>query len=48
MTYQPHLTYIGHATTLIELAGARLLTNPVLRGRVAHLNHQHDPKRDIT
>ncbi|MDX6656799.1 MAG: hypothetical protein QOH62_1592 [Solirubrobacteraceae bacterium] len=31
------LTYVGHATLLIEAAGARLLTDPVLRGRIAHL-----------
>lgn len=31
------VTYVGHATVLIELGGARLLTDPVLSGRVAHL-----------
>ena len=31
------LTYVGHATTLIELGGARVLTDPVLRNRLAHL-----------
>jgi L-ascorbate metabolism protein UlaG (beta-lactamase superfamily) len=31
------LTYLGHATTLVELDGVRLLTDPVLRRRVAHL-----------
>lgn len=31
------LTYVGHATTLIEIGGTRLLTDPVLRGRVAHI-----------
>lgn len=31
------LTYIGHATTLIEVDGTRLLTDPVLRARVAHI-----------
>jgi L-ascorbate metabolism protein UlaG (beta-lactamase superfamily) len=31
------LTYIGHSTVLIELDGVRVLTDPVLRGRVAHL-----------
>ncbi len=31
------LTYVGHATVLIEVGGVRLLTDPVLRGRVAHL-----------
>lgn len=37
------LTYIGHATTLIELDGIRLLTDPILRKRVGHLNHRHMP-----
>jgi L-ascorbate metabolism protein UlaG (beta-lactamase superfamily) len=31
------ITWIGHSTTLLEIGGARLLTDPVLRGRVAHL-----------
>jgi L-ascorbate metabolism protein UlaG (beta-lactamase superfamily) len=31
------LTYLGHATALVELDGVRLLTDPVLRRRVAHL-----------
>jgi L-ascorbate metabolism protein UlaG (beta-lactamase superfamily) len=31
------ITYLGHATTVIELDGCRLLTDPVLRDRVAHL-----------
>lgn len=31
------LTWLGHATVLIDLSGTRLLTDPVLRGRVAHL-----------
>jgi L-ascorbate metabolism protein UlaG (beta-lactamase superfamily) len=31
------LTWLGHATVLLELGGARLLTDPVLRSRVAHL-----------
>lgn len=29
--------YVGHATTLIELDGVRLLTDPLLRRRVGHL-----------
>jgi L-ascorbate metabolism protein UlaG (beta-lactamase superfamily) len=29
--------YIGHGTVLIELDGVRLLTDPLLRSRVAHL-----------
>ncbi len=34
------ITYIGHATTLIEVAGYRLLTDPILRNRVAHLRRR--------
>ena len=31
------LTWVGHSTVLAELGGVRLLTDPVLTGRVAHL-----------
>jgi L-ascorbate metabolism protein UlaG (beta-lactamase superfamily) len=31
------LTYVGHATTLIEFDGTRLLTDPVLGARVLHI-----------
>lgn len=31
------LTYVGHATVLLELGGVRLLTDPVLRAHVMHL-----------
>lgn len=34
------VTYVGHATVLIELDGARLLTDPVLRSRIGHLRRQ--------
>jgi L-ascorbate metabolism protein UlaG (beta-lactamase superfamily) len=36
------LTWLGHATVLLELGEARLLTDPVLRSRVAHLR-RHAP-----
>ena len=29
--------YIGHATVLVDLGGVKLLTDPLLRNRVAHL-----------
>lgn len=44
------LTYVGHATVLLDLGGVRLLTDPVLRSRVAHLRRQGpapDPPRDL-
>jgi L-ascorbate metabolism protein UlaG (beta-lactamase superfamily) len=31
------LTWLGHATVLVDFCGTRVLTDPVLRGRVAHL-----------
>jgi L-ascorbate metabolism protein UlaG (beta-lactamase superfamily) len=31
------ITYVGHATVLVDLDGVRLLTDPVLRSRVLHL-----------
>jgi L-ascorbate metabolism protein UlaG (beta-lactamase superfamily) len=31
------VTWIGHATVLIELGGVRLLTDPLLRNRLGHL-----------
>lgn len=33
----PRVTWLGHATVLLELEGVRLLSDPVLRSRVAHL-----------
>ena len=32
-----NITYLGHATVVIELDGVRILTDPILRSRVAHL-----------
>jgi L-ascorbate metabolism protein UlaG (beta-lactamase superfamily) len=34
------LTYVGHATVLIELAGARLLTDPLLSRGILHVRRQ--------
>jgi L-ascorbate metabolism protein UlaG (beta-lactamase superfamily) len=36
------IVWLGHATVLCEVAGARVLTDPVLRSRVAHLR-RHVP-----
>jgi L-ascorbate metabolism protein UlaG (beta-lactamase superfamily) len=35
-----HIVFLGHATVLIELDGVRLLTDPLLHDRVAHLRRQ--------
>jgi L-ascorbate metabolism protein UlaG (beta-lactamase superfamily) len=35
------LTYIGHATNLIDMDGVRLLTDPLLRNQIAHLRRAH-------
>lgn len=40
---QDRIAFMGHATVLIELDGVRLLTDPLLRDRVAHLRRQTPP-----
>jgi L-ascorbate metabolism protein UlaG (beta-lactamase superfamily) len=37
------IAFLGHATILIELGGGRLLTDPLLRSRVAHLRRRSPP-----
>lgn len=37
MYRSPQISYIGHATVLIEIDGTRLLTDPFLRDRIFHL-----------
>ena len=37
------IVFLGHATILIEVSGVRLLTDPLLRARVAHLRRQAAP-----
>ena len=39
----PRITYIGHATVLIEVNGVRVLTDPILRTRIAHLRRRSSP-----
>lgn len=34
------ITYIGHSTVLIEMDGVRVLTDPLVRSRVAHLSRR--------
>jgi L-ascorbate metabolism protein UlaG (beta-lactamase superfamily) len=40
---QSRLTWLGHGTVLVDLDGVRLLTDPVLRKRVAHLRRVGPP-----
>lgn len=43
------IAFVGHSTVLIELDGVRLLTDPLLRGRVAHLRRRARPvDRSVT
>jgi L-ascorbate metabolism protein UlaG (beta-lactamase superfamily) len=37
------ITWLGHSTTLVETAGARLITDPLLRNRIAHLRRVSPP-----
>jgi L-ascorbate metabolism protein UlaG (beta-lactamase superfamily) len=37
------LTWVGHATTLIDVDGYRVLTDPLLTKRVAHLRRRRPP-----
>jgi L-ascorbate metabolism protein UlaG (beta-lactamase superfamily) len=44
-----HLTWVGHATVLLELGGSRLLTDPLLRTRLGHLRrHGARPSPEVT
>lgn len=43
------LTWVGHATVLLEIGGARLLTDPLLRTRLGHLRrHGARPAPEVT
>jgi L-ascorbate metabolism protein UlaG (beta-lactamase superfamily) len=37
------ITYVGHATCLVEMDGVRVLTDPILRNRVGHIRRQTVP-----
>jgi L-ascorbate metabolism protein UlaG (beta-lactamase superfamily) len=41
----PHdaVTFLGHSTVRVDVSGARLLTDPVLRGRLGHLRRRSAP-----
>jgi L-ascorbate metabolism protein UlaG (beta-lactamase superfamily) len=37
-----HVTWLGHATVVLDLGGARILTDPLLRRRLGPLSRRHD------
>lgn len=43
MNAKQQITYIGHATLLLEMNGVRLFTDPILRNRVFHLVRRSQP-----
>src|SRR5690348_10190864 len=44
----PSVTYVGHSTLLIEMDGTRVLTDPLLRDRLAHLyRHAASPNAEL-
>ena len=43
MVVSTQITYIGHATLLLELDGVRLITDPMLRDWVLHLQRRTAP-----
>jgi L-ascorbate metabolism protein UlaG (beta-lactamase superfamily) len=42
-----HVTWWGHATTTLELGGRRILTDPVLHARLAHLRRVSGPRPEL-
>lgn len=49
MTAAARVTYVGHATVLVEIDGVRLLTDPVLRSRIGPLwRHGAPPDPRLT
>lgn len=40
------ITYVGHATILIEIDGVRILTDPILRNRIGHLRRMEGQEID--
>jgi L-ascorbate metabolism protein UlaG (beta-lactamase superfamily) len=44
-SHAERLTWVGHATVLLEIGGARLLTDPLLRTRLGHLRRHGGPPR---
>ena len=48
VTRPAYVTWVGHATLLVELAGVRVLTDPVLTQRIGHLRRRTAPPAAAT
>jgi L-ascorbate metabolism protein UlaG (beta-lactamase superfamily) len=48
VTASSTLTWVGHATTVIDIDGYRVLTDPLLGRRVAHLRRRQPEPADVT
>ena len=44
---ETRLTFVGHATVLLEIDGVRLLTDPLLRNRIVHLYRRQNSGNPI-
>src|SRR5262245_42425143 len=44
---QAEITWVGHGSVLVAMDGVTLLTDPVLRGRVAHLRRAAPPVDEL-
>ena len=47
MVPEGRITYVGHATTLIELEGSSVLTDPLLRDRIGHVSRIAPPVPEL-
>ena len=46
-TGSSQLTFIGHATVLVEMDGVRVITDPLLRSRIVHLRRHKRSNRPV-
>jgi L-ascorbate metabolism protein UlaG (beta-lactamase superfamily) len=47
LTVRAEITWVGHGTVLVEMDGVTMITDPLLRARVAHLRRVAPPAREL-